>query len=255
LQAGRTVTLVDADGNPAPGFRFVAGGGPAKAERDAAGWWAVHTTGATVAEFLDDPGVDGFVLRGEVRGIFQAGPPAAGLYAASRRVPAAGGGDWHYQLEYRFQDNPLNLAPAPAPPAPPRVLPPNVKVYRPTSKKLIGDPGGKREVRFHGSPFDGPGDNPEGGRSWPIGQDRPEPGGPWRTLAIRARGDTFAVAWDGGDELPVPNLRPDQLAKMQNRGVLEWPGPPLRFTARAGLGVTVEGGSAAVRNLTVTPSP
>jgi hypothetical protein len=258
LQARRTVTLVDADGNPALGLRLVAGAGPAKAERDPAGWWVVHTTGATLAEFLDDPGVDGFVLRGEFRGNIQSGPPVAGLYVASRRVPAAGGPDWHYQLEYRFQDSPLNLAPPdrPAgPPAPPRPLPPNVKKYAPVAKKLIGDPAGKRDVRYHGSPFDGPGDNPEGGRSWPIEQDRPEPGGPWRTLAIRARGDTFAVAFDGGDEVPVPNLRPDQLAKLQNRGVLEWPGPPLRFTARGGLGVTVEGGSAAVRNLTVTPSP
>ena len=99
------MTLVGADGNPL-GFRFAAGGGPAKAERDPAGWWAVHTTGATLAEFLDEPGVDGFVLKGEFRGNFQAGPPTAGLYVASRRVPA-GGPDWHYQLEYRYQDNPL----------------------------------------------------------------------------------------------------------------------------------------------------
>jgi hypothetical protein len=257
LQENRPVTLVDKVGNPAPGVRFVAGAGPAKAGRDATGWWGVHTTTTSLAEFLDDPGVDGFVLRGEFRGDFQTGRPLVGLYVASRSVLAAGGDDWHYQLEYSFRDNLLNLAPANPPPAPPRAqpLPPNVKKFKPTSKKLIGDPTGSREVRFHGSPFNGRGDLPEGGRSWKIEADRPEPGGPWRTLAIRARDETFAVSWDGGDEEPVPNLSPRQLARMQNRGVLEWPDPPLRFTSRGGLGVIVEGGSAAIRNLTIAPSP
>jgi hypothetical protein len=257
LQAGRPVTLVDGEGNPAAGFRFVAGLAPAKAERDAEGFFGLHSTGASLAEFLDDPGIDGFVLSGEFRGDPQKGPPTTGIYVASRRVPAAGGLDWHYQLEFRFEDNLLNVAPAqpPAPPVPPKAPPPKTKVIPPKSKVLIGDPTGKREVRFHGGTFGPNGDNRDGGRSWPIGVDRPEPGGPWRKLAIRARRDSFAVAWDGGDEFPVPNLSTDQVTKLQNRGRLEWPDPPLQFTARGGLGVIVDGGSAAVRNLTITPSP
>jgi hypothetical protein len=114
---------------------------------------------------------------------------------------------------------------------------------------------GKREVRFHGSPFVGLGNVTTGERSWPIGVDRPTEGGPWRKLAIRARGDAFTVSWDGGEEVAVTNPSAEDRFKLQNRGVLEWPGPPLRFTARGGLGVYVEGGSAAVRNLTVGPSP
>jgi hypothetical protein len=258
LQQDRTVVLIDKEGNPAPGMRFVAGAGPAKSGRDANGWWAVHTTTMSLAEFLDDPGVGGFVVKGEFRGDFKASPPVVGLYVASRSVAVAGGDDWHYQLEYRFQDNPLNLAaavPPPGPPAAARPLPPNTKKFGPNAKKLIGDPTGTREARFHGSPFGAPGDVRDGGRSWKIEADRPEPGGPWRILAIRARDETFAVSWDGGDEEPVRNLSPAQLTSMQNRGVLEWPGPPLRFTARGGLGVVVEGGSAAVRDLTITPSP
>lgn len=255
LQAGRPVTLVDGEGNPAPGFRFVAGGGPAKAERDPTGVWGVHTTGSSLGEFLADPGIDAFTLAGEFRGDLRAGPPRVGLYVASRRVPVPGGNDWHYQLEYWFKESPLNVAPAAVPPVPPPPPGPKTKVYAPVGKRLIGDPTGKREVRYHGGSFDGKGDNPEGGRSWTIEPDRPAAGGPWRTLAVRARGDTFAVAWDGGNEFSVPKLEAGQLDKLQNRGVFEWPDPPLRFTARGGLGVIVEGGSAAVRNLTITPSP
>src|SRR5207244_2327091 len=117
-----------------------------------------------------------------------------------------------------------------------------------------GGPEAKRVAQFHASRFDGPGDLVDGGRSWPIEADRPQAGGPWRKLAIRARGDAFAVAWDAEREVPVPNLRPEQADKMQNRGGIQWPDPPLHFTARGGLGVAVEGGSAAVRNLTITPS-
>jgi hypothetical protein len=109
-------------------------------------------------------------------------------------------------------------------------------------------------VQFHGSRYDAPGNIPEGGRSWKIEADRPEEGGPWRKLAIRARGDAFAVTWDAEPDYVVPNLRPEQVTKMQNRGGIDWPDPPLHFTARGGLGVTVDGGSAAVRDLTITPS-
>ena len=267
LREGRTVTLVDGHGNPAPGFRFVAGGGPEKAERQPAGVWAVSTTARALAELLDDPGIDDFTLAGE----FRPNPPGpllrAGLFVASRRVPAAGGADWHYQLEYFYRENLLNvnapqaLAPPPAPPPAPVEVAPKKKKYGAVDKKLVPDkpgekaPTGEREVRYHGSPFGPPGDNPEPMRSWTINVDRPEPGGPWRKLAIRARGESYAVSWDGKDEEPVRELRDDERGKLQSRGVIPWPGAPLRFTPRGGLGVIVIGGSAAVRNVTLTPHP
>jgi serine/threonine protein kinase len=257
LREGRAVTLVAKDGTSAPGFRFVAGAGRAKVEQDPGGWLNIHTTGTTLAEFLDDPGISNFVFQGEFRGDFRAGPPLAGLYLASRRVAGDGGDDWHYQLEFRFDDNPLNLGPAVpvAPPPPPRAVAPNVQKSVPNSKKLKGPPPiGTREVRFHGSRFNGQGDIRESAGSWTIENDRPEPDGPWRRLAIRARDDTFAVVWDDEDEQQVTNPQPSALARMQNRGAIEWLGPPLHFTARGGLGVTVEGGSVAIRDLTITPS-
>ena len=246
---------MDKDGTPAPGFRFVAGAGPEKAEHNPAAWWSVSTTASTLAELLDDPGVDAYTLAGE----FRANPPGpfprAGLYVASRRVPADGQADWHYQIEFLYQEYPLNLGPIVAAPAPSLQPPPKAKKYSPITKDLLGDPAGSREVRFHGSPFAGPGDNPEGGRSWPIAADRPEPGGPWRKLAIHARDESYAVSWDGGDEATIPDLSAKQRDKLQNRGVIPWQGPPIRFTPRGGLGAIVWGGSAAVKNVTITPLP
>jgi hypothetical protein len=253
LQAGKTVVLVDKDGNPAPGFRFVAGAG-ATAEREPGGWWAIRAPGAAMIEFLDDPGVDEFVLAGEFRESVPGRYPEAGLYMARQAVAAAGDGDWQYRLEFVYREHPGNLAPPGVPPPPPP--PPGPKTQKGVliEKREIGAPRAQRVVRFHASRFDGPGDNPEGGRSWKIEADRLEEGGPWRKLAIRARGDAFAVGWDEEPDFAVPNLRPDQVTKLQNRGGIEWSGPPLHFTARGGLGVSVEGGSAAVRNLTITPS-
>jgi serine/threonine protein kinase len=253
LLEGRSVTLVDQDGSPAPGVRFVAGSG-VTTEREAGGWWAIRAPGPALIEFLDDPGVDEFTLAGEFREFVMGGFPETGLYVARRAVPAAGHGDWQYRLELIYREHPGNVAPPDRPRPPP--TPPGSKttVYRPVKKLEIGGPRSESIVRFHGSRFDGPGDNPEGGRSWKIEADRPEEGGPWRKLAIRARGDAFAVGWDAEPEFAVPNLRPDQVTKMQNRGGIEWPDPPLHFTARGGLGLYVDSGSAAVRNLTISPS-
>jgi hypothetical protein len=253
LQEGRPVTLVDKDGNPPPAFQFVAGAG-ATAEREAGGWWAIRAPGPALIEFLDDPGVEEFTLAGEFRQSVMGGFPETGLYVGRRAVPAAGDGDWQYRLELIYREHPGNVAPPDRPRPPPPPPGPKTKVYKPVETREIGGPRAESVVWFHGSRFDGPGDNPEGGRSWKIEANRPEEGGPWRKLAIRARGDAFAVTWDAEPEYAVPNLRPDQVTKMQNHGGIEWPDPPLHFTARGGLGVYVDGGSAAVRNVTISPS-
>jgi hypothetical protein len=297
LREGRDVTLVNVDGKPAGGFRFVAGAGPEKAETDPAGWWTVSTTAAALAELLDDPGIDDFTLSGEFRPNEFNMLPRAGLYVASRRVPADGGPDWHYQIEFLYQEFPENLGPAaqdprPEPPPPQKTRklgpvgkqlekvggelppktkklgpageqlekagagppPPNTQKFGPVGKELRGPATATREARFHGSPFTpGGGDHPEGGRSWTFGRDRPEAGGPWRKLAIHARGASYRVAWDGGEEEDVPDLPADRRDGMQTRGGIPWPGPALEFTPRRGLGVIVVGGSAAVRNVTLSP--
>jgi hypothetical protein len=263
LAANRPVTLVDGEGKPAPGFRFVAGAGPEKAETQAGGWWAVSTTASALAELLDDPGIDDFTLSGQFRPN-PAGPELrAGLYVASRRVPADGRADWHYQIEYFYRENLLNLtvpqAQGPAPP--PVMVGPKTKKIGPQKKELVAnrpgepEPTGEAEVRYHGSPFGAAGDFPQTVRSWLIDRDRPVPGGPWRTLAIRARDESYAVSWDAKDEEPIRDLRDDERDKLQDRGGIPWQGPPLRFSPRGGLGVIVAGGSAAVRNVTITPHP
>jgi hypothetical protein len=275
LREGRDVTLVDRGGNPAAGFRFVAGAGPEKAETDPAGWWTVSTTAAALAELLDDPGIDDFILSGEFRPNQFNMLPRAGLYVASRRVPADGGPDWHYQVEFLYREFPENLglappAPQPEPVLPPKIRkfepagaqpqkpgagpPPNTKKIEPGGKELRGPPTSKREVRFHGSPFTaGAGAVVDGGRSWTFGRDRPEAGGPWRKLAIHALGASYRVAWDGGRGEDVPDLKDGERVRLQTRGEIPWPGPALEFTPRGGLGVIVVGGSAAVRNVTLSP--
>jgi hypothetical protein len=279
LRAGRDVTLVDKDGKPAAGFRFVAGAGPEKAETDPAGWWAVSTTASALGELLDDPGVDNFTLSGEFRPSAFNLLPHAGLYVASHRYPAEGGPDWHYQVELLYQEFPENLGGVPAVPRPVQPLPPNTRKFAPGGKQLekvgpadpqagvppntrkfdpvgqelLGARAAKGEVRFHGSPFTpAGGSRPGGGRSWNITRDRVEEGGPWRKLAIHARGASYAASWDGELMKDVPELTDLDRVRMQNRDGMPWPGAPLRFDPRGGLGVIVVGGSAAVRNVTLS---
>lgn len=254
LRAGRTVTLIDAQGNPLPGFQLLGGAGTAHAERDPAGWWRVDTTAETLAEFLDDPGIDSFTLTGEVRGTWHANIPQAGLFVAHRRI-ATPDGDWHFQLEHIYEECTDNYLVPPAPPGLP-VPPPKSKTYKP----VVVRPGvpqalGRRVVRLHGSQLaDGPGENPEEFNGWEIGRDDPSEAGPWRQLGIRATGTTFSVSWLGKDEYKLPEIDASRLSKMQVL-LRERPNPPLSFNARGGLGVYVAGGSASFRNLTVVPGP
>jgi serine/threonine protein kinase len=254
LRAGRPVTLVDGEGNATAMFRLLGGGGTAHSERDPDGWWRVDTTAETLAEFLDDPGIESFTLSGEVRGNRLASIPRAGLFVAHRRI-ASPEGDWHFQLEYLFEECPDNFVVPPAPAGLP-VVPPKSKVYKPNVVRPGMPPEvGQRVVRLHASQLaDGPGENPEDLNGWDIGRDDAVEGGPWRKMGIRASVATFAVSWAGQEEYSIPEINVDRLNKMQ-LFLREKPDPPLAFKARGGLGVYVSGGSASFRNLTIVPGP
>jgi hypothetical protein len=62
------------------------------------------------------------------------------------------------------------------------------------------------------------------------------------------------VSWNGKNMDSMREVTADDLNKMQ-RSFTDRPDPPLRFTARGGLGVYVEGGSASFRNLRIIPHP
>jgi hypothetical protein len=249
------VTLIDADGQPIPGFQLLGGAGTAHAERDPAGWWRVDTTAETLAEFLDDPGVDSFTLSGEVRGNRLASIPQAGLFVAHRRIASAEG-DWHFQLEYAYQECPDNFVVPPAPPGLPAPPLAKSKTYQPIVVRAGMPPAtGRCLVRLHGSQLaEGAGENPEEFNGWDIGRDNPVEGGPWRQMGIHASDTTFTVSWEGKGEYTIPEITVGRLDKMQHF-LRERPDPPLAFKARGGLGVYVSGGSASFRNLTVVPGP
>jgi hypothetical protein len=251
LRAGRSVTLVDADGNASAAVQLLGNG---SAERDPGGWWTVQSTDKALAEFLDDPGVDSFTLTGEVRANRLASIPSTGLYVGHRRIASADG-DWHFQVEYLYQESPANYRAAPAPDVPAPPPPPKTKVYKPKVVIPPGQPGGSRVIRLHGTQLtSGPGENPEDLNVWMVGADAPTEGGPWRQMGIRASGTTFTVSWEGIEEHPTPELPVVILDKMQVF-LRERPDPPLAFTSRGGLGVYVSGGSASFRNLTIHPVP
>jgi hypothetical protein len=60
------------------------------------------------------------------------------------------------------------------------------------------------------------------------------------------------VSWNGKDEHSIKEIDAPRLDRLQTF-LKARPDPPLRFTARGGLGVYVEGGSASFRNLRIVP--
>lgn len=249
LRANRSVALIDADGNACNSFRLLGNG---SAERESGGWWTVQSTDKVLAVFLDDPGIDAFTLSGEVRANRLETIPSAGLFVGHRQVASADG-DWHFQLEYIYNEFPANYRLPPPPPGPAPPLPPKTKSYKANAVIPPANVTGNRVIRLHGTQLsNGPGENPEDLNGWMIGADAPMVGGPWRQMEIRASGTTFTVSWNGVEEHTSRELPVVILDKMQFF-LQERPDPSLAFTSRGGLGVYVSGGSASFRNLTIQP--
>jgi serine/threonine protein kinase len=253
LRANRAVELIDADGNARPVFQYLVGEERAKAGREADGWWTVSMTGTTRIEFLDDPGVEAFTLKATIRGGRPAEIPAAGLYVARRRVPGAAG-DYDFQLEYLYKEAPASFVmPAPANVAPQGTPPQSKsKSFTRTTVNAVGETSGNRVFRaFGGLAGQGVGD-PKPMGNWPLPPLNPPVVAPERRLAIRADGEQFAATWDEEVVLPRAEIVANDLEQLQ-----ELPGrrpdPPLKFSARGGLGVYVDGGSASFRELTIVP--
>jgi hypothetical protein len=250
LRAGRSVVLVDQEGNPAPGAQFVAGEVDSKMGHETDGWWAVRTTDAALVEFLDDPGVDAFEFSADVRPINPAVLSRVGLFVAHRRV-AAVGGDWHLLLEQVYEENVWNFR-REFPQGPSAPVPPGAIVVEANKVQVIGNTP-RWEVRARAYQA--------GDRNALVGliaqdvpADAPTVDGPWRHLVIRARPDGFAVSWAWGNAISVPGVPAAEQDRLQ--GVLGGQAvPSVRFAARGGLGVTVDNGPAAFRNVVVTPIP
>jgi hypothetical protein len=245
LAAGETVTIIDAEGNAAPVVRLVAGDRVSRFGRDPAGWWGLHSPEEALAEFLDDPGMGSFTLTAEVRGIWNRGPPTTGLFVSHRKVVDQND-VWHFQIEYGFRESASNHRPLP----PGLQLPP-ILVGQPPVAGPEHDPF-QRFVRLHGAAYDLPSSSAAQVHIQPIVVDRPSEDGPWRSLEIRLDGDAFDAFWDGKPECSVRGFRAMDLKRVQNFLKVP-PNPPIRFSARGGLGVYVQSGSAAFRNVKLAP--
>jgi hypothetical protein len=251
LAAGETVTLIDAEGNAAPVVRLLGGEKASRAGRDPDGWWGLHSPDVALAEFLDDPGVGAFTLSAEVRGEYTRDLPTTGLFVAHRQVDDPSG-TWHFQVEYVFKESLSNLRFANAPPVPPGGKRPPPAVVGPAP------PGGpehdpfRRFVRLHGANYNLPGSSPITVHVRPIEGDRPTEAGPWRRLEIRMDGDAFAALWDGNPEYSVPEFPAWRVNQTQDF-LKARPDPPIRFSARGGLGLYVQHGSAAFHNVKLAP--
>jgi hypothetical protein len=105
---------------------------------------------------------------------------------------------------------------------------------------------------MHGAAYGLPGSSPYELHISPIVEDRPTVGGPWRTLEIRMDGDAFAAFWDGNLEYPRTRFPANGVRATQDF-LKAPPDPPITFSARGGLGLYVQAGSAAFRNVKLAP--
>src|SRR5262249_46283887 len=252
LRDGRAVELIDVDGKAMPVFRFLAGGGASQVA-EGGSWWTVSATRETLIEFLDDPGVERFTLKGQIRANRHADIPIAGLFVAHRAVSDAGK-DWHFQLEYLYRESPARFRPdAPANPTPPVPPPKGGKGFGRTGQHPRGRWNGEGRVWLSANAFGGGDGKPEPLMTWSIEPDGPPGDGPTRDLAIRVAGQQFTVIWPGADDYTVDKINEKVLDRMRQL-LNPQPDPPLAFSAQGGLGVSVQGGSASCRNLTLVPS-
>ncbi|HKB05923.1 MAG TPA: serine/threonine-protein kinase [Gemmataceae bacterium] len=253
LRANRAVELIDADGNARPVFQYLVGEERAKAGREADGWWTVSMTGTARIEFLDDPGVEAFTLKATMRGGRATEFPMAGLYVARRRVAGADG-DYDFQLEYLYREAPASFAmPAPGNVAP-QGTPPQTKStsYKRSKQEAQGDLNGLQQFRaFGGRAGQGVGDPKRIGK-WTLPPLTPPGASPVRHLAIRADGENFAAVWEDEVVLPRAEILANDLERLQELPGRQ-PDPPLKFSARGGLGVYVDAGSASFRELIIVP--
>jgi len=234
LVAGETVVLIDGDGNAAPVFRLIGIGTNSGAARNPNGWWTLHSNDLCFAEFLDDPGVPAFVLSGEVRGEWANGLPVAGLFLGQRRLEDLSG-KWDFQIQYGFREAGPN--------------------HRMGASGKAGPPlqGEERFVRLLAKQDADIGNVPQTVFQAPILADRPAVGGPWRTLEARMDGNAFSASWDGKLDYTTAKFSARDVDQVQ-LFLKARPDPPIAFQARAGLGVYVDSGSAAFRNLRITPA-
>jgi hypothetical protein len=214
----------------------------------------VSATGTALIEFLDDPGVEVFTFGAKVRTSFQSEIPTAGLFAAHRRVADAGA-DHDFQLEYRFQEAPGSFAvvpPANVPP-PDRPRANNVRSFKPVKQVAI-NVDGWRDFQLFGGPSKRNGGGPKRLDRWVVQPIDVPVSQPMRALAIKADGERFATAWEEKVDDPLAGI-PDKDTRALEELLGRRPDPPIRFSARGGLGVYVEGGSVSFRDLVIVPGP
>src|SRR5262249_36886406 len=154
-----------------------------------------------------------------------------------------GGKDWHFQLEYYYRESPARFGPvAAANPAPPAPRQKEAKGSGRVQQQVLGPVEGKRELRMVGEAYVGGGGMAARVASWSFEPDGPAGDGPTRELAIRAEGQRITVRWPGADDYTVDKMPSKDLDRVRKL-LVQQPEPPLEFSARGGLGVSVHGGS------------
>ena len=258
LAAGKTISLISPEGVLRMPLEVITGKENTKIEKTAEGW-TIQTTGTALVEFMDDPGLDAFNFVVEMRANPLAGIPEASVYAGRKQL-ADPQGDWHFLIEHRYRESPDNYVAAQAKPGGLPDLDGKKGVggdllIRPHEAKPNPKENGERSIYYRLSRFADTGDLPRKVGSFPVPADRPEVGGPWRTLGIQASGQKISCTWDRRDVHNVGldvyrNWRRDFVSKVfHGRGDR----PPEDWTPAGGIGLIVKGGSVSVRFAQIGP--
>ncbi len=248
LRARKTVTLIGGTGLPRHHrTRF----GTPTLGVTADGTCMFETVGRAMVELLDDPGIDGYTVRAEIRqvesraeigGAIPAGEGEVGLYVGYALTPDGVGGEFTTLLALGFADRDP-------------VLNRNGEVD-PQKVKASA-------VVYFSGPNLRPADAPVevASRRFMPAVNRP---GEWRTVEFHVTAGGFTPRWspDGTEPTPLngPLVKPASVEYALTQPLLDMAFPRRglkvpNWTPRAPLGLFAHSSALAVKNVVITPDP
>ena len=221
LQAGRAVRLIDHQPLIPPVIRF---GETHLYQEPDDGAWSVQAVRVGLVELVDDPGIDSYRFRVEVRQNTRNEMDHAGLYYAHHVFPFPEG-TAHVFGSFSFRDT-FNQSP----------------IERETALRTDYLPHGqflRRSVFII--------------RPGSTSLKAAGPGIAWRPLELEVNPKTFILRWPGTPEVvinrPITGDRLKVLQSILPKDVTR----QIDFSPRRGLGLYVVGGSASFRNAVIEP--
>jgi hypothetical protein len=251
LAAGRSVTLVPETGDPLR-WEWRLGAAPFGPSPTGDGSCYFETVDRALLDLLDDPGIDRYRIRADLRQVRRAGAPnaeapredesAIGVFFGRATRAAPNGDTVHAFFRVSFHDFDPKWGPGE------KVNEQSMQFQRVLSVTGPQRPALEPNTTFAGCPF------------LPVVR-RP---GNWYTIEIDVTPEEIAARWitkDGPKPLTgVPPIKPVvQYAKLQAT-VNGLPPPPTgvtlpQWTPRMPLGLSVGSSAITVRNVTITPLP